>query len=221
MGGTGALVAGLVDLIAGQGAALRLNAEVSEIVVETGAATGVRLADGETIPAEELEQAACKAIAEGHLVPVVCVSTRKDQGVRELGLIAQDLTAYGNDLEATATLPALLRVLLDAMRVSTAWACSRQKLSSARASSAKLTLWAWQSAQSRSCSVSGIGSAWVAISCGWPALSMSTRTASMPSRLVPDMSPTNSDMCFSRVDLASSRAFESCYHPVAFGGPGR
>lgn len=33
-------------------------------------------------------------------------------GVKELSLIAQDLTAYGNDLDATSNLPALLRQLL-------------------------------------------------------------------------------------------------------------
>ncbi len=55
-----------------------------EQIVESDEALMMRYLDGETIPAEELEQAACKAIAEGHLVPVVCVSTKRDKGVREL-----------------------------------------------------------------------------------------------------------------------------------------
>ena len=49
LGGTGRLVDGLVGLIEGQGGTLRCNAEVREIIVEDGAARGVRLASGETI----------------------------------------------------------------------------------------------------------------------------------------------------------------------------
>jgi phytoene desaturase len=49
IGGTGSIVQGLVKLIESQRGQVRHNAEVSEIVVENGAATGVRLADGETI----------------------------------------------------------------------------------------------------------------------------------------------------------------------------
>lgn len=52
MGGTGALVKGLVDLIAGQGGQVVLNAAVDEIVVEAGQATGVRLSSGQVIPAD-------------------------------------------------------------------------------------------------------------------------------------------------------------------------
>lgn len=51
MGGTGALVSGLVGLIEGQGGAVRCNARVEEILVEDGRARGVRLADGESIAA--------------------------------------------------------------------------------------------------------------------------------------------------------------------------
>ena len=46
MGGTGALVTGMVGLIEGQGGAVRCNARVAEITVQDGAATGVRMADG-------------------------------------------------------------------------------------------------------------------------------------------------------------------------------
>ena len=52
MGGTGRLVDGLAGLIRGQGGAIRGGAEVARIRVEGGAATGVTLADGETIPAD-------------------------------------------------------------------------------------------------------------------------------------------------------------------------
>jgi phytoene desaturase len=52
MGGTGALVNGLVDLIEDMGGSLRTGAEVSRIDVNQGRATGVTLASGETIPAD-------------------------------------------------------------------------------------------------------------------------------------------------------------------------
>jgi phytoene desaturase len=52
MGGTGSLVSGLVDLIKGQGNAVRCGADVSEIVLDGKRATGVRLASGECIPAD-------------------------------------------------------------------------------------------------------------------------------------------------------------------------
>jgi phytoene desaturase len=46
MGGTGALVRGLVDLLAGRNVPVHCNAEVREILVDNGRATGVELADG-------------------------------------------------------------------------------------------------------------------------------------------------------------------------------
>ena len=52
IGGTGALVNGLVGLIEGQGGTLRCNAEVERITVENGRATGVRLAGGEVLAAD-------------------------------------------------------------------------------------------------------------------------------------------------------------------------
>jgi len=52
VGGTGALVNGLASLIRGQGGEVRCGAEVSEILVENGAAIGVRLANGEAIGAD-------------------------------------------------------------------------------------------------------------------------------------------------------------------------
>ena len=52
MGGTGALVSGLVGLAQGQGASFRYDAEVTEILVADGRAAGVRLASGETIAAD-------------------------------------------------------------------------------------------------------------------------------------------------------------------------
>jgi phytoene desaturase len=52
IGGTGALVRGIVGLIEGLGGLLRCNADVAQIVVERGRATGVRLETGEVVAAE-------------------------------------------------------------------------------------------------------------------------------------------------------------------------
>lgn len=52
MGGTGALVRGLVSLIEGQGNTIRYHSEVSQITVVDGRATGVRLVSGETLDAD-------------------------------------------------------------------------------------------------------------------------------------------------------------------------
>lgn len=52
MGGTGALVQGLAKLIEGHGNRIRTNVTVDEITVTNGRATGVRLENGELIPAD-------------------------------------------------------------------------------------------------------------------------------------------------------------------------
>jgi phytoene desaturase len=52
IGGTGAVVRGLVKLIEGQGGAVTCNAAVEEILVENGQTQGVKLADGRTIRAD-------------------------------------------------------------------------------------------------------------------------------------------------------------------------
>lgn len=67
-GGTGALVAGLVKLLEGQGATLRYGAEVAEITVAHGAATGVRLADGQAIAADVVVSNADAAYTYGTLL---------------------------------------------------------------------------------------------------------------------------------------------------------
>jgi len=69
MGGTGALVSGLVDLIEGQGGEIRCACEVDSIVVENGAAKGVRLSSGETIAADIVVSNADSAWTYRHLVP--------------------------------------------------------------------------------------------------------------------------------------------------------
>lgn len=52
MGGVGAIAVAMAGVIAAQGGQLRLNAEVDEIVLEQGRATGVRLADGQVLGAD-------------------------------------------------------------------------------------------------------------------------------------------------------------------------
>ncbi|RBP11312.1 phytoene desaturase [Roseiarcus fermentans] len=69
MGGMGALVRGLADLIDGAGGEIRCNAEVEQILVENGAATGVRLASGETIAARIVVSNADSAWTYKKLVP--------------------------------------------------------------------------------------------------------------------------------------------------------
>ena len=68
MGGTGALVRGLAGLIEGQGGTVRCGADVAEIMVEDGAARGVRLASGEVVAADIVVSNADSAWTYRHLV---------------------------------------------------------------------------------------------------------------------------------------------------------
>jgi phytoene desaturase len=69
MGGTGALVEGLAGLIRGQGGVFCLGADVTEILVEDGAARGVRLASGETLAADIVVSNADSAFTYRELIP--------------------------------------------------------------------------------------------------------------------------------------------------------
>jgi len=69
MGGTGRIVTGLVGLIEGQGGRIRYNAEVAQIRVEQGAATGVDLATGERIDADIVVSNADSAWTYRYLLP--------------------------------------------------------------------------------------------------------------------------------------------------------
>jgi len=55
-----------------------------EQIVETDEELMTRYLDGETVELEALRKAAHDAIAAGELVPVLCASARKDQGLKEL-----------------------------------------------------------------------------------------------------------------------------------------
>ena len=68
MGGTGALVRGLVGLVEGQGGRVRCGARVSRIDVSEGRARGVTLEDGESIAADIVVSDACSATTYRHLV---------------------------------------------------------------------------------------------------------------------------------------------------------
>jgi phytoene desaturase len=68
MGGTGALVAGLVSLIRGQGNDIRFGQDVAEIQVAHGRATGVRLADGRVLDADIVVSNADSAWTYGRLL---------------------------------------------------------------------------------------------------------------------------------------------------------
>jgi phytoene desaturase len=69
MGGTGRLVAALVDLIEGLGGTLRFDAEVERIVVRDGEARGVVLKSGETIDADVVVSNADPLLTYGTLIP--------------------------------------------------------------------------------------------------------------------------------------------------------
>ena len=68
MGGTGALVSGLVKLIEGQGNTVRLNSEVRRILVEGKRAVGVELVDGEKLRADAVVSNADSAWTYRYLV---------------------------------------------------------------------------------------------------------------------------------------------------------
>lgn len=79
---------------------------VVEQIVENDEALMMRYLEGESIPPDELRAAAHDAIAAGKLVPVLCVCTRKELGLRELldliaccGLSPADVHRYGSPAE--------------------------------------------------------------------------------------------------------------------------
>jgi len=81
MGGTGRLVQGLVGLILGQGNSVRCNTEIAEILVEDGAACGVRLADGSCLHADIVVSNACAAFTYKNLLPAKHRKTWTDRRI--------------------------------------------------------------------------------------------------------------------------------------------
>ncbi len=78
MGGTGAIVQGLVSLIEGQGSEVRCDAEVAEITTSGRRANGVRLASGEQIPADVVVSNADLAWTYRNLLPSIKRKTWTD-----------------------------------------------------------------------------------------------------------------------------------------------
>ncbi len=69
IGGTGALVRGLLDLVAGLGGSIRYGATVEEILVEGSSVRGVRLESGEELQADVVVSNADSAWTYKHLLP--------------------------------------------------------------------------------------------------------------------------------------------------------
>ncbi len=69
MGGTGAIVNGLVSLIQSQGGEVRYNSTVRKIIVENGAARGVELENGEVIRSDLVVSNADSATTYKRLLP--------------------------------------------------------------------------------------------------------------------------------------------------------
>lgn len=91
MGGTGRLVAGLVGLIERQGGRIRHGAEVDRILVENGRACGVRLAGGETIPADIVVSNADAAATYRQLLPA---AARRRWTDRKVGRMRQSMSLF-------------------------------------------------------------------------------------------------------------------------------
>lgn len=92
MGGTGALVNALVQLIEELGGRFHYNAEVSEIVVDGRRAAGIRLADGATHRADHVISNADVAWTYLNLIP------SRARGLRNSDLRYRKLTRYSMSL---------------------------------------------------------------------------------------------------------------------------
>ncbi len=69
MGGTGAIVAALGKLMEEEGVDIRLNTTVGSIVLENGTATGIRLENGEVVPADIVVSDADPMHLFGEMIP--------------------------------------------------------------------------------------------------------------------------------------------------------
>ena len=68
MGGTGSIVKGMASLIEGQGGTIECNAEVEEILVDSGSVRGVQLKDGRVIKSDIVVSNADAAWTYRHLI---------------------------------------------------------------------------------------------------------------------------------------------------------
>lgn len=69
MGGTGAIVQALTQLIQEQGGTINFNAEVDEITIKNGRATGIRLKDGSKHQADQIVSNADVAFTYRYMIP--------------------------------------------------------------------------------------------------------------------------------------------------------
>jgi phytoene desaturase len=69
MGGTGSIVNALVKLIEEQGGTIHLNAEVDEITIRNGSATGIRMKDSSTYKADQVVSNADVAFTYRQMIP--------------------------------------------------------------------------------------------------------------------------------------------------------
>ena len=69
MGGTGAIVQALTTLIEEQGGTIHLNAEVDEIMIKDGCATGIRLKNGDLYQADQVVSNADVAFTYRNMIP--------------------------------------------------------------------------------------------------------------------------------------------------------
>ncbi len=82
VGGTGALVDGLVDLVRGVGGTIRYGTTVEEILVQGRRAVGVRIAGGEQLPGDVIVSNADSAFTYLHLVPARLRRTWTDRKIQ-------------------------------------------------------------------------------------------------------------------------------------------
>ena len=117
---------------------------VVEQIVELDEELMMRYLEGETVAPDELRRAAHDAIAQGKLVPVLCVCTRKDLGLRELldliavcGLSPDDIHRFGTRA-ARPTAPR--KKSCPSRKVPWSPRCSRPSTTSSWASSSYLRI---------------------------------------------------------------------------------
>jgi phytoene desaturase len=80
-GGTGAIVKALVDLFVSLGGTLECNAEVEEILVDSGRVTGVRLRGGRTLPAAIVVSNADAPTTYKRLIPALSRKKHTDHKI--------------------------------------------------------------------------------------------------------------------------------------------
>jgi len=97
MGGTGKLVEALTTLMDEEGIALRCNTTVDRIVMDGNKATGVRLADGETLPADVIVTNTDPLHLYANMLPQDKISTPAKLKLRSRKSIGLYVLYFGTD----------------------------------------------------------------------------------------------------------------------------